>query len=100
MIANSVYGIYKKDQVANINRIESERKLNILKDKEERLQTEIAKLKTSRGIEEELRSKFQVTKNGEEVLVVVDDPVSATDASQTPRDGDGIWGKFLKLIGF
>ena len=99
LLANSVFGIYKKNQAANINRIESERKLDLLVDKQKRLQGEIARLKTSRGIEEELRSKFQVTKAGEEVLVVVDDPSIMDSLSEVSEPENSLWVKFLKMFG-
>ncbi|MBI3633676.1 MAG: hypothetical protein HY226_05285 [Candidatus Vogelbacteria bacterium] len=100
LLCNSVYRIYRKDEVARLNRIESDKRLAALKEKEEYLKTQISKLKTSRGVEEELRNKFQVTKDGEEVLVVVDDPGTTGDISRSPRDNGSMWDKFLKLIGF
>ncbi len=98
LLTKSVYSIYKKNQVANINRMESQRKLDLLVEKEKRLQAEIAKLKTTRGIEEELRSKFQVTKEGEEVLVVVDDPAVIDNLDQVSVEGAGLWSKFIKIF--
>ena len=98
LLTKSVYSIYKKNQVANINRMESQRKLDLLVEKEKRLQAEIAKLNTTRGIEEELRSKFQVTKEGEEVLVVVDDPAVIDNLDQVSVEGAGLWSKFIKIF--
>lgn len=100
LLSRSVYGIYKKVEIARINRIESERKLSALQEKEQHLREEIGKLKTTRGIEEELRNKFQITKTGEEVLVVVDEPVAVTNSNSFSKDEDGLWRKFTKIFGY
>ena len=40
--------------------------------RENSLKAQIISLKTERGVEEELRGKFRVVKNGEGVIIVVD----------------------------
>jgi len=38
------------------------------------LREEIERLSTERGIEQEVRSKFEVGKDGEEMIIIVDNP--------------------------
>lgn len=96
MLAKSDYNIYKTNQIARINREESDRRLLLLQEKHDRLSLELQKLKTARGIEEELRNKFQVTKSGEEVLVVLDE-----DIPKPPIEADkGYWQKFIDFFNF
>ena len=99
MVLNGVYGVYKKDQIASSNRIDADKKLASLKDRRDRLGGEIAKLNTDRGIEEELRNKFQITKKGEGVLILVDD-TSANIMPELHKSNKGLLGKMLELIGF
>ena len=102
ILLNSVYGVYKRGEIARINRIEGDRKLGLLRDRQERLSKEIAKLSTDRGVEEELRNKFQITKKGEEVMIVVDEiPAKPIVGPILGKDSDqGFLKKFLELIGF
>lgn len=44
------------------------------------LEKEIARLKTPRGVEGEIRKKFPVVKAGERVLIVVEDEATSTPA--------------------
>ena len=89
------YDIYKKNQITKINRIESDKKLALLKYKYEHLTASLEKLNTERGMEEELRNKFQVTKGGEEVLIVVDE-----DNSQKPAivPNKSYWQRFKEFF--
>jgi len=47
--------------------------LNALSDRAEVLEAKVRYLEDERGVEEELRSRFDVAKEGEEVVVIVDD---------------------------
>ncbi|MBX4195362.1 hypothetical protein KW796_00120 [Candidatus Parcubacteria bacterium] len=53
-------------------------KVGILTEREEVLSAEIEKLETPAGVEEEIKSKFNVAKEGERVAVIVDRPESST----------------------
>ncbi len=95
-LINSNYNIYKKNQIVKMNREESDLRLSQLREKNNRLTTDLDNLKTDRGIEEELRNKFQVTKSGEEVLVVVDDDKPAD--VPPPAIPKGYWDKFIDFL--
>jgi len=50
-----------------------------LKDREDKLQSDIKRLKTPEGIDEEIKEKFSVAEEGEKVVIIVDDkPEEAT----------------------
>lgn len=70
--SRSVFDVYRKDESARSKEQASAENLAALKAKKAGLEYEIARLKSTRGMEEELRKKFQVAKPGEEVLVIVD----------------------------
>lgn len=65
---------------------EMKHKLNIREDElhelEERatvLESKVQYLRDERGIEEELRNRFDVVKEGEQVIILVDEPESAEE---------------------
>ena len=70
----NVFGMYKKERDTRLRRIEQREVLDELEGREESLREEIERLSTERGIEEEVRSKFEVGKEGEEVVIIVDNP--------------------------
>lgn len=102
LLLKSVWGVYKKDYMARINRQEAEIALANLKNKQAGLEKEIARLETDRGVEEELRRRFQVVRPGEQVLVIVDKdnnkaPVAVAKSKSAP---EYIWDELVSLISF
>ena len=100
LLINSNYHIYKKNQMAKMNRDESDRRLALLREKNNRLEIMLKKLRTERGVEEELRNKFQITKSGEEVLVVVDQdgPLQVGNYAAVSRYGS-YWQRLKSFFG-
>src|SRR3989344_5871001 len=54
------------------------------------LSGEIGKLKTPDGIEEKIREKYRVVKDGEGLIVIIDDKGNAL--SEEPSKQGGFWG--------
>ncbi|MFQ5661841.1 MAG: septum formation initiator family protein [Candidatus Paceibacteria bacterium] len=69
-----VFDMYKKERDTGIKSAEQKEILNELEEREAALQEEIDRLSTQKGIEAEIRSKFEVGKEGEEVIIIVDNP--------------------------
>lgn len=80
----------KKDLILN--------QINTLKARESSLSNDMAKLKTDEGVEEIIRDKYQVVKQGEKVLVIVDDK-DKTQVPDTTTDSGGFWGFIKKMFG-
>lgn len=105
ILVRSNYNIYKTNQSARISRDESDRKLASLREESGRLNMELEKLGTERGREDELRNKFQITKAGEEVLVVVDQQDAATQtanvgsADKSNNKSESYWQKLISFLG-
>lgn len=97
-LLKSNYNIYKKNQIAKINRVESDRRLALLRQKSDHLTDQLKKLETERGVEEELRNKFQITKSGEEVLVVVDEDMADDDKDVQPEEEQTYWQRFKNFL--
>ncbi len=64
------WGMYLKNQEAAIKRDKANTELVALETREKELNEDIARLKTERGQEEEIRNRFMVAKEGEKVIIV------------------------------
>ncbi len=73
VVSKATWSVYAKerDSGANLSRVETE--LQSLSEREQKLRTDIERLKTPEGIESEIRGQFQVAKPGERMVVLVDD---------------------------
>ncbi len=60
------------------------------------LNSEIGRLKTDNGVEEEIRSKFNVAKPGETVVVVING--SSSTSSQNSSGNKGFWASFWSIF--
>ena len=72
-----------KMEVTRENRKIAENKVAQLEKEKEKLSSDIAKLNSPSGVEESIRLKFGLAKEGEDLIVVVEDknPPPAKDAS-------------------
>lgn len=69
----ATWNVYKKDKITRDNLNNAQEELNGIKGRETFLIEEIEKTKTEKGIEQEIRSKFNVVKEGEKVIMIVDE---------------------------
>jgi cell division protein FtsB len=84
LFAYNMIGLIAKERETTKNKISELNKIDDLQKRDDTLSANIAKLKTSEGIEESIRDKFQVVKPGEQMVVIVDqNPVQTASDSQT-----------------
>ena len=83
LISRATWSLYRKNQMAQNNLRSSAERAESLKERQVILQDKITKLKTARGIEEEIRNNFSVAKEGEQVINIVEKKPEAT-ATVTP----------------
>ena len=69
---NAALGSYSKYKETKTNKIQAQMQLEKLREREENIQKEIARLKTDRGVEEEIRGQFGLARAGEGVIVIVE----------------------------
>ncbi len=99
LLTRGVYGVYAKEQ-------ESRAEVNRIKAKKVELEARFAEikqneemLKTPEGIEAEIRSKFDVAKDGEGVIVVVEKDVPIIEEDRRgilKKFWDGVVGVFRR----
>jgi cell division protein FtsB len=92
-LVREVYDIYKKERMSAKSVASVEDNYNDLKNRQNMLKSEIERLNTDKGIEEEIRSKFSVAKPGETVVVVIDNSSSTSTDSESVEKG--FWNKIF-----
>jgi len=93
VFAWSVFGLIGKMRETIKNKEVAEEKIQELQKEKEQLTNNINQLKTNQGIEENIREKYGLAKDGESMIVVVDDKNSpATDTENKPV------GFFSKIV--
>jgi|TARA_Y100000310_G_scaffold7875_1_gene8552 cell division protein FtsB len=74
LLLHGVWNMYQKESGTRVIKAKRLEELQDLQGREAALQAEIDRLNTSRGVEEEIRKKFEVTREGEGIIVIVDTP--------------------------
>ncbi|MEK7182340.1 MAG: hypothetical protein AAB334_00680 [Patescibacteria group bacterium] len=72
IFAKGAWNVYKKERITDENLINAERELASIKEREYFLNTQIGTAGTQKGIEKELRIKFDIVKESEKVIIIVD----------------------------
>lgn len=80
ILLRSLWGVYEKERISSENLSKEKNELEKLSIREKNLARALEYLKTDQGIENEIRSKFRVVKEGEKVAVIVGE-----DATNTKR---------------
>jgi cell division protein FtsB len=88
----SVFGLFNRMQETAKNRKIEEDKILDLRQRKEKLIFDINNLKTEKGVEENIREKFGLVKEGEEMIVVVE------EKTQTESDQKKSMNKFLFFL--
>ena len=78
-----VWGVYKKEQESRVLRVEAEAKLADLQEREAELRATISTLRTDRGVEEQLRERYDLAKEDEGVIVIVEPPAPPPEPRPT-----------------
>ena len=88
-LLNAVWSVYQKQAYTKENLNKTASSLNDLRAREKMLSSELDKLKTESGTEEEIREKYGLVKPNEEVIMMVDQK-GATSTERTTADV-GFW---------
>ncbi len=96
LVSKGTWNVYGKMESSRENFEKSERELEKLKTRQSALANQIDYLKTDQGIESEIRQKFRVVKEGEEIAVIVDDVQKVSEATTTPQKS--LWTKFKSIF--
>ncbi|MCC7004308.1 hypothetical protein IT397_00065 [Candidatus Nomurabacteria bacterium] len=92
----STYDIYVKSVESKNNKNMAEKELEDLKLRQETVSSGIESLNTNIGLEEEVRGKFDVVKENENMLIIVDR--SSTSSNQNGIGKGGFWSWFSDIF--
>ena len=92
---HSTWIVLEKKRTSQEMKDVSLRNVEELRLRDEELKWRIERLQTPPGIEEEIRSKFTVAKNGENMVIVVDDD---SKNMSTTSQKTGFWQKFWNFL--
>ena len=98
LVARGAWGMYDKSVEASAKRDAAAKQLVDLVAREKELNSDIDHLSTDRGIEEEIRNRFMVAKEGENVIIVSDPANKETPNSITVPDDTlqpSLWQKMF-----
>lgn len=91
-LGKATFDVYQKSKLSSDNYASVFKDYNGLKDRKAMLDSEITRLKTDAGMEEEIRSKFSVAKPGETVVVVINSTSGSSTDSQNNKNS--FWNFF------
>jgi cell division protein FtsB len=94
---HSTWSVYKKKRESEEMKSISLANVIELRDRNEALQDKINRLDTPAGVEEEIRSKFSVAKENENMVVIVPD---SSSSSTKNKGNESLWAKFKNFIEF
>lgn len=93
-LVKATIGVWQKQRASAEKLAQSQREREELEEREAELIATIERLKTDRGIEEEIREKLNVARPGERVVTIVDEREGA-DGSIPRRT---LWSWFTSLF--
>jgi uncharacterized membrane protein YhiD involved in acid resistance len=95
LFAHSTWSVYQKKRASEELKNVSLQNVATLLARDKELKNKIQGLQTEPGIEAEIRSKFTVAKNGENMVVVVEDTSTTTGEEMSDP---GFWQKIWDFL--
>jgi cell division protein FtsB len=97
LLLHSTWTVYEKKRASEEMRRLAEEKVDSLVQRKGDLEQKIERLSTEIGLEEEIRAKFGVAKEGEKVVVYVPNSEELSEKSNTKKS---IWQRIKNFFHF
>lgn len=91
ILSSGVFGVYKKSKLSKVNLEREKKELEKLAMREKILASSIDYLKTDQGVEDEIRTKFRAVKDGEKVVVIIDEQSTSTPIESEQASSTSFW---------
>jgi len=98
VLIRGVWGVYKKERETSRNLETAQRELQELEEREKTLTEDVSFLRTQKGVETEIRKKFDVAQESEKVIVLINPKDDGEEDSQDKNGG--AWNWIKNLFGF
>lgn len=99
LFSYNIIGLFEKERDTAKKKELILAQIEALRNREESLNKDIEKLQTSAGVEETIRDKFQVVKEGEKMLVIVDNENRVTTQKTESLGAHSFWGWIKRTFG-
>ncbi len=99
LFAYNVFGLIKKERETAKKKELILANIETLRKRESDITKDIEKIKTDEGVEEIIRDKFQVTKEGEKMVVIVDGESKNNIVKEENPDDHSFWAWLKKTFG-
>ena len=96
-MGKNVFNVYQGERLSQKNRAGAEAVYQALEEKHESMNAEIQLLKTEKGIEREIRDKFRVVKEGEQLAIIINSK-GDEKAEKIEIETETIWTKIWMLF--
>lgn len=96
LLSMATWDVFQKARETEVRREQHEAELADLEEREAALRHELERLETPRGLEEEIRNKFDVAREGEGVIVVVDPRENSEQAAMVKNQS--FWSRFIDIF--
>lgn len=97
-MARAMWGVYNHERVSAGDRKRIEAELVEVNSRAALLNKQVEELQTPQGIDNEIRSKFNVTKEGEGVAVIVNTVSTTSSTTSSATKEKSWWQKFESLF--
>jgi cell division protein FtsB len=98
LLVRATWSVYIKSAESAANLARVNKSLTEAEKRQVALKKETERLKTEQGIEKEIRHKFQVSKEGEKVIVIVNDNKASIPTSTKPTFLNKLKGAIIDFI--
>lgn len=99
LLSTAVYERYSREREMAEKRDALASELEHLQQQASVLDAEVNRLKSERGMEEEIRDRFDVSRPGEEIVIIVEDEeknATVTSTSPTGTNATGFFGRWWR----
>ena len=97
LLVRGVWHIYQKERETYMGRAQAERELAEMGEREVMLRGEIARLRSPYGIEAALREQFDMAREGEGVIVIVEDTPDSLKEKHVDLRTMSTWKRLIPL---
>lgn len=98
VLGRGAWGIYQKNRLAGENKDATQQRLAEIEERQKTVEAKLAKIKTKQGLEEEIRQALPVAKEGEHLIVIVDEEKTIGGEGKTTATTtkSGFWTALLR----
>jgi len=95
-LSRASWNVFLKEKNTRENLLETQENFQKLEREKNELEGDINNLSTARGIDEEIRNKFRVTKDGEGMIMLIDSPEISTTTKEENKKS--FWSRLFDFF--